>query len=1566
MANIEVPDEIAARAKAAAEALLGTAPATTGAPGTEIPMPDPMAVAPADQLKADAASAQQQEGFTPVDPAEMTLEDLTGEEGPADPFQSALDATDAQIAQRLQEGSTAANEAQGAPGQVLDAVNRTGLGILQGGIEMGQFFGSLIGNPDIGLGGAIDAIDRDVKELDRRSGINAFLGTTAQFVTGLLGVGKFTNAFKVGRAVTGGKLVVGGAVGIGQGAVAAGIAFDPHAARLSDLVQQYPALQNPISDYLASDPTDSDAEGRFKNALEGAGMDVVVAGILGAAVRVFRLSSRAADGTALMNEEIARVNQVELEQAKAELDRLVAEAKAPGSSVLPPVDPRAPVTVGGSPAQVLPEAPNLLDQEAGRAMPTEQSVTDAAAGLTPRDPSAEAIAREIDNGALDVNAGKLPPQTAPNLINAEASAAGRPLSSPEATAARAETLGGALVDEAKAAGIPVKRQKGAVDLERTLAATPKIETNGIKYAIIPHGQMGDIGKAYGIDSSNWLGAGHRDTGEIYISDKVLSLPPAQQARIIAHETGHVLEKQFVQAVTGQKGSFRILSKELRAEMTAASQLMRADHWQKLQKYMKQAKAGSKIGKKLANDTGNYLNSEVELFADSFAIWKTDREAFGQVAPKLAQQFDQHFAPWIDHDFALHAGDLDAAVKGMSPKEEGLTGAPGGAKGVYKDTAKAERTVEQYAPEAVVKKDDAAEVARVAANDAAAIAQHGSMAKAEAAGYRFGKANLPYQKLKTSEDVQAFIAQTAARFKAQLDEMKDGDVLSDPRVAAAIQQRVELFNEDPGLVMGQLQAAGRNANAMVANMEAAFTVANKAANDLDQLVKNNRMGNYAEFGGDANAADAALAPRLALYIEALGAAQAMRAAAGRSMRRLRGDFQLDEKTLELVRKLAPEEVTRLVDMAGGNKRLLAKTATAGFWDRFVRGAGSLYANNLLWNWTSHARNLIGNTFMLTATPAMRVVGSFGLREGGQTVRVQALREYRYMLSSMTDAAHMAVQAYLKGDSAIDPYGNEFFREAEGGQAKAGAGGKVADIIGLKQMNTVGDAFGNLGRVFTFLAGQPTRVLGMSDEFFKQTSYRGSVLAEASIKADELGLTGQDYKDYLQSQLDDSFDADGRATNKEAMYDAEVKTFSQPLLPGTFGKTISTAVNAHPISRFVLPFVRTPANLFRYAVKLTPGLNAFQGEYRAMIKGDFGPKRQADAYGQLALGGLLMGVGVNLAMSGSITGGGPSDPARLAALTQTGWRPYSFMTVDAEGKKTYVPFNNMDPVGQTLSLVSDVAQVLNLGEMGDVETDKLILPALIAMAKNLANRTYLRSLNDAFDAVGNPDASMANWAGGVASGMVPFSSLLRSTNPDPLMREARGILDKVIAGIPGMSDNLPPKRDYAGETILRTNGLVFADASSELADREQQRMLVNYGTGITPLNAVQKGGVDLRMFRLEATGLPAFDRYQELISHPTGVEDSLKTALGKLIATEGYAQMSDGGGGNVPGTKLHALQTIVSKYREVAYAQLLQENPDLRNETAMQQQATREALRSGQPVGVAGQLKRANAAFGISPQ
>ena len=59
-----------------------------------------------------------------------------------------------------------------------------------------------------------------------------------------------------------------------QGAVADMAAFDGHEERLSNLVEQVPALKNPVTDYLAAKESDSQLEGRVKNALEGFGLGV--------------------------------------------------------------------------------------------------------------------------------------------------------------------------------------------------------------------------------------------------------------------------------------------------------------------------------------------------------------------------------------------------------------------------------------------------------------------------------------------------------------------------------------------------------------------------------------------------------------------------------------------------------------------------------------------------------------------------------------------------------------------------------------------------------------------------------------------------------------------------------------------------------------------------------------------------------------------------------------------------------------------------------------------------------------------------------------------------------------------------------------------------------------------------------------------------------------------------------------------------------------------------------------------------------------------------------------------
>lgn len=119
-----------------------------------------------------------------------------------------------------------------------------------------------------------------------RSVTGGLLRSVSQFLTGFLGGNRILKT--VGApAYLGG----GGAAAV-SGAVSNAVVFDAKQERLSNLVQQFPALQNPVNEYLAASPDDTTAEGKFKSALEGLGLGVMTDGMV-LALRSIRAGSAA-------------------------------------------------------------------------------------------------------------------------------------------------------------------------------------------------------------------------------------------------------------------------------------------------------------------------------------------------------------------------------------------------------------------------------------------------------------------------------------------------------------------------------------------------------------------------------------------------------------------------------------------------------------------------------------------------------------------------------------------------------------------------------------------------------------------------------------------------------------------------------------------------------------------------------------------------------------------------------------------------------------------------------------------------------------------------------------------------------------------------------------------------------------------------------------------------------------------------------------------------------------------------------------------------------------------------
>ncbi len=98
-------------------------------------------------------------------------------------------------------------------------------------------------------------------------------GATGGLITGV-------TQFAVGMKGMGAILGTGGgfAGSAIRGAATDFSVFDAHAERLSNLVEEHPALRNPITSFLAADPNDSEALGRLKNSLEGLGLGLATEG----------------------------------------------------------------------------------------------------------------------------------------------------------------------------------------------------------------------------------------------------------------------------------------------------------------------------------------------------------------------------------------------------------------------------------------------------------------------------------------------------------------------------------------------------------------------------------------------------------------------------------------------------------------------------------------------------------------------------------------------------------------------------------------------------------------------------------------------------------------------------------------------------------------------------------------------------------------------------------------------------------------------------------------------------------------------------------------------------------------------------------------------------------------------------------------------------------------------------------------------------------------------------------------------------------------------------------------
>jgi hypothetical protein len=808
----------------------------------------------------------------------------------------------------------------------------------------------------------------------------------------------------------------------------------------------------------------------------------------------------------------------------------------------------------------------------------------------------------------------------------------------------------------------------------------------------------------------------------------------------------------------------------------------------------------------------------------------------------------------------------------------------------------------------------------AEGDQEAILKHGGWYQAIEAGHEFGKGDgIPYRMMNTDADIDDFTARMVDAKREQMDKIKGGAVVSDAAQNRKLEAYAVAFGEDPAVVLGAVQQAGRMGNDLVARMEVGYVLAGQSLQDVWKLQQLYKLGDFTKFG-TAQAMKEEIAKRMGIAGSFFAHAESLKSNFARGLRRMA--FYNDYSKLK---GMDMDKVMDLLDATGGDPKKFKYLTNPTIVKQLTDFAMFMRINSLVSGPKTQLINAMTNAYMVGARPLERMLGSalpaIAGDKASRSILKESMKQYAYMRSSFTEGFFLAAKSFAKNDSILSPHNAEVWQGAK----KAGDLTKGAGQF-FKPWDSTSNLIYNALAVAAVPIGAPTRLLGSVDELMKQTVYRSKVQARAHVEAAEAaydaGLRGNAAKDFVKSAVEkkllEAFDMDGRGIDPAALHEAQIATFSQDLLPNTLGKGISTLTQNNMAAKLVLPFTKTPTNVIRYGWKMTPGLNIVQREYREMLLGKMGKEMQAQAIGQMSLGALFMGSAAYLAADGQITGGGPKDPKLKQELMATGWKPYAKVRVNEDGTKTFTEFGRFDPVAIPFGIVADLQDALHNLDKSETsdEVEAAIGGTLLALAKQFTSKSYLLGATQTMEALMDPEARLSSTGGNMIASFIPYSAAMRQLNDDDYMREARSMADKVLATIPGLSEGVPARYDAFGEPIVMRKGL-WSTSDDAVLDIEMQRLALE--SGRTPVRVNPSvGGIDLRDVTM-SNGKNAYEEYQRLSGKPNPRAKPLSKVITQFVQTDRYKRAPDGDA-DVKGTKLWLLSKYTTKYRTAAFRAL----------------------------------------------
>jgi len=1298
-----------------------------------------------------------------------------------------------------------------------------------------------------------------------------------QIGVGLLGVGKLLKLKKFSTL----------ARGLTQGAVADAIFLDPVTDRLSNLVQNGPSwLQNPLFDFLAAKPGDGEAEGRFKNSLEGLLLGGTIA-TLAAGAKVWRAAARG--NLAAAAEEVAGFKApqtpevIDLPSGGARLSRgagdtkpvlteVKAEAMAGADAGLRGDELRlfefdTPQGKGGIRArlendQIVVESMGKLDPETGRiqVVKDQQPVQDFAprAERGRPSPAARAFSDEFkvgENGETIVDGAKIEfSLEGEDIVKLRTLQALKP---GEGAGTRAMNK---IVAAADQHGVNIELNASPFG-DNTLTKEQLVKFyEGFGFQQVSPGSARMIRRAGGLSGDlpidpAFQGAVGRDKLSIIGTELSAEFPTANEIvgfRLKSGKPASIPTTRLRQEVFASRGD-------------AANEAL--------------AMADGKIQN--AIPMGGFSEASTKAAEDLATAYRTNRS--GQTIRRLEQA-------WIK----TNRTNLGANKKAIGKQIASLAH-------ILESAGKGSR-----------------KIMTLRANDALGLFK-GSGTSGLSAVEDFADID-PVALRRAAGLVLQSLGQDVARYSIRITQ--GASDLTYVQMARAMDQMVhveELVTGRPAVWLdrsNRLFKGGRPRNPDVQGTHANLDAPTPGPLD----------------GPNPNAAKET-AQAVSPVPEAAPKASAAAAAGveeGAQLKIPRSAFQRLDAGVSpgprSVRNLSKNEIQRLgrfVALADGDPRGILTSLKATKLEAMV-GSDRPGIRSTLIRWrlsgmlsgfSTQAVNTISTGIQTALLPAELMIGGVLKNEPG-SLRQGAHALYA-LLTEQGDAWRAVGRALKVKQGALDPA--FMTREIDAGR---------------------------FGGMLSFM-NIPMDFLTASDEFFKVLNYRARIRSRSLLSSAREGLDAATSARRMADDLDASIAADGHGLNTDALEYARNATFTDDLGPKV--KRIASLIQGDDAlgtaGQLFIPFLRTPHNVMKNIVMRSPlaalSVKSLQADFLA------GGARAASAQGRLATAAALTGTAGLLAAAGRITGGGPQNPAVRKRWMDAGFRPYTIRMGN-----TLVNYNRLSSLFGPMAMVADIWQA-----SGSIKDGETINEAMMGVTASLLNYVSDNSwignagemMNVLFD--GDPHA-MVDFTERVAATMAVPVAVSQFTGFDDQMREADGFVQNLMKLTPGLSDNLPARRNIFREPVFKAAGSfdrTFNPFTQVGPTKDNALALSLYRLGknmALPDHLKYDGRLDLRDTNRfgKVNGMSPYEFWQEKTAHPSANTPSLKSALSRLIHSTAWARMPPGSEDFPGGPRYEAAAAIIQQYQDLAEVQMLGAFPDLA-QADMQEKILRSVGRFG---------------------